>query len=314
MRDRPAVSVVVPFAGSAARLPGLAASLARLRLGAADELLIAHNHARARAGRLASVQIVPAPEVGAPGYARNIAVQRARGEWVVFIDADTVPDPGLLDAYFHPPPQPGTGILAGAIRDVPGGTGLAARHSVARGQMSQRVTLDRAGTPFAQTANVAVRREAFAGVGGFRETVRAGEDADLCFRLRRAGWQLEERPAALVEHRSRGALRPLLCQLSVHGAAAGWLQAAYPGEFPPLGPRALAAILVRCLARALAAVGRGQRERAALALLDAATIVAFESGRRRSNLARALEGLPAGRDGGSRDGGSIDGRDVAQRR
>ena len=48
--------------------------------------------------------------------------------------------------------------------------------------MSQRNTLTGV-RPYAQTAHCAVRRSAFEAVGGFREDIRSGGDADLCFRL-----------------------------------------------------------------------------------------------------------------------------------
>src|SRR5436190_688694 len=78
---------------------------------------------------------------------------------------------------------------------------LAARYAMLSRSMAQVSAGDRWG--YAQTANCAVRRTAFAAAGGFVETARSGADADLCFRLRDAGWTLEERPAAAAIHRSR---------------------------------------------------------------------------------------------------------------
>ncbi len=45
----------------------------------------------------------------------------------------------------------------------------------------------------------AVRCRAFDAVGGFRETVQAGEEPELCLRIREAGWRIEriDRPMAL---------------------------------------------------------------------------------------------------------------------
>jgi hypothetical protein len=37
--------------------------------------------------------------------------------------------------------------------------------------------------------------------GGFREDIRAAEDADLSYRLRAAGWTIEGREPATVTHR-----------------------------------------------------------------------------------------------------------------
>src|SRR5581483_10196456 len=87
---------------------------------------------------------------------------------------------------------------------------------------------------FAQTANCAVRRAAFQSVGGFAE-VRSGGDADLCLRLRAAGWRLEERRHAAVLHLNRANLASLLAQRARHGAGAAWLARRHPGAVPARG-------------------------------------------------------------------------------
>ncbi len=288
MTGRPTVSVIVPFRGSVASLEALLVRLASLQLEAGDEVIVADNRRPASRPPTvpASVRVCPTPGVRAPGFARNSAAGTATGEWLVFVDADTRPAASLLDDYFDRPPAPTTAVLAGAIVDVAADGGVAARHSVARGHMSQRATLERAGSAYVQTANCAVRRRAFAEVGGFTETIRWGEDADLCFRLARAGWGIEERPRARVEHRTRATVRGLLAQLAGHGSGAAWLNRRYPGEFPPLAPRELAGRLARAASHAARAVAHGESEQAAFALLDLATTSAFEIGRRLSNRAR----------------------------
>src|SRR6185437_15286505 len=85
---------------------------------------------------------------------------------------------------------------------------------------------------YAQTANCAIRREAFQQVGGFVEEIRSGGDADICFRLKDAGWEIESRDGALVTHTSRSRLSKLLRQRARMGAGAAWLDARHPGSFP----------------------------------------------------------------------------------
>ncbi len=238
MSGRPSVSVIVPFAGSRQQLDGLRCRLAALELGPRDELLVADNRRDAAADCVetgAAVRVLPAVGTACPGFARNRAARAARGDWLVFIDADTWPMPGLVQRYFNPPPGTDTGILAGGILDRPGGDGVAARASARRGHMSQRVTLDRAGTPYAQTANCAVRRAAFEAVGGFDEQARCGEDADLCFRLAALGWAL-------------GGAAGGVGRASDAGDAAGYARAAGPPRqrrrlaAPPLPGRVCSAV------------------------------------------------------------------------
>ena len=285
MSRRPTVSVIVPFAGSGDDLLRVIAELERIEVRGGDELMIADN--RSRSGSLSGaggpVRVLAAGGIRAPGYARNQAARVAQGEWLVFIDADTIPSPGLLDAYFIELPGPRTGVLAGTILDRPGGSGVAARRSAGRAQMSQQATLGRRGSPYAQTANCAVRSAAFEAVGGFDAEARAGEDADLCFRLARAGWRLEARANASVEHPTRATLPALLAQLARHGSGAAWLDRRYPGEFPPPGPRELIGRPLRVLAGALVALARGRPAAAFDALLELLEAWAFDLGRMLSN-------------------------------
>jgi hypothetical protein len=302
MAARPTASLVVPFAGPDAELAQLLDRLRGLRTQPGDELIVADNRPIRDSGRdrshyatdpsqSAPVLVIPAAGIASPGFARNRGAARASGEWLVFIDADTEPAADLLDAYLHrPPTQPETAILAGAIRDtLPPGTGkprAAARHAVARAQMDALVTAARASFPYAQSANVAIRRDAFEAVGGFNELARAGEDADLCFRLAAAGYGLEIRPQAIVHHRARRTLPALLRQLSQHGAGAAWCDAQHPGSFPPPTARQLAGRLARSAQRAARELRRGEREQACFAAIELAEACAFELGRLKSNRAK----------------------------
>lgn len=287
---RPSVSVIVPFAGRPEDLELLRVGLSAIELRAGDQILVADNRPGAPAaggpGGGDRVVVCAADGWRSPGCARNLGARAAVGEWLVFIDADTVPSPSLLDAYFEPPPAEETAILAGGIVDVAGSATLAARYTAERGHLSQRTTLDRRGHPYAQTANIAVRASAFRAVGGFLEYIQAGEDADLCFRLADAGWMLEERPAARVEHRTRDRVGPLLRQLVRHGSGAAWLNRRYPGEFPRPGPRELAGRTGRGLREAATALAAGKPETAERALLDLAGSAAFAIGRLCPNRAR----------------------------
>jgi mycofactocin glycosyltransferase len=287
MSDRPAVSVIVPYTGPQFELERVLDQLRALRLEHADEVIVADNRPGAQSrGGLGQVRTVAAAGIRSAAFARNRGVAAAANQWLVFIDADTSPSPTLLDDYFTLAPDPRTAILAGGIIDVAGGSTRSARYGVARRQMSHDVTLLRAGAPYAQTANCAVRRIAFDAVGGFAERARAGEDADLCFRLRDAGWGLEERTRASVEHRSRPRLSASLRQLMAHGSGAGWCDRRHPGSFPRPSARELAGRLRAGARTGLLAARRGDREGASFALLDLAGVAAFELGRLIPNRAR----------------------------
>jgi GT2 family glycosyltransferase len=286
---RPAVSIVIPFTGTPDDLGRLAGDLQGLIREPNDELIIADNRHPSSAPLPDTplppgTRIARADRLPGPASARNSGAAVASRDWIVFIDADTRPDAGLLDAYFDPAPEARTGVLAGAIVDVAARSTLLSRHDVARQRMSQNMTLRRR-WPYAQTANCAVRRAAFEAVGGFDEQAR-GEDADLCFRLFEAGWELEERTQARVEHLSRETFRPWLSQQLRHGRAAAWLNRRWPGEFPARGWRFLVNRLMHLGLQAVLALARGRTEEAGFTLLDLIRICAVEIGRLSPNRPR----------------------------
>ena len=283
---RPAVSVITPFAGADAELDALIGRLETLRVGPEDELLVADNRPRPAPGRRGSVEVVAAAGLRSPAFARNAGARRARGEWLVFVDADTTPRADLLDAYFAPPPDDEVGILGGGIRDVVDRPTRVARYIADREKLDARHALAHPHRPFFQTANCAVRRSAFERAGGFAEAARAAEDADLCWRLQDAGWRLEERPEALVEHRARETLGAFLRQMAVHGAGTAWLNRRYPGSDPPPSLRQLAGRLSWYPRTAWSRARRGEREEALFVLIDLLALSAYDAGRLRSNDAR----------------------------
>lgn len=286
---RPAVDVVVPFRGPPAELAQLAERLGCVRLRLDDSLLVVDNTpgaSRAGGDREPALAVLHADDRPTPAFARNRGAAAGTAPWIVFLDADAVPAPDLLDRYFEPPPGERTALLGGGTEDepVPAGGPPVGRYAHLRGVTSQEGAFRHGPWAYPKTANVACRRAAFTAVGGFREALRAAEDADLAYRLRAAGWELEWRERALVVHRNRQTLRDFVAQRAVHGAGGAWLDAEYPGCFPPRRLPGLIWWGVRVAAKGLlAAVRTRDRDRAICALLEPVDVIAWELGRSRSN-------------------------------
>ena len=286
---RPAVDVVVPFAGGAEALRAVVARLGSLHVREGDTVTVALNAGAGggAAGASPGVRLLDATDRRGSYHARNLAARAGGAPWLLFIDADVEPARDLLDRLFEPEPGPRTGVLAGAVVDEPpaagdGGT-AALRYAWLKSSMSQETTLGHGRWAFAQTANCAVRREAFEAVGGFADGVRSGGDADLCFRLAAAGWRLESRPGATVLHRNRTTVPKMLAQRARHGAGAAWLSREHPGSFPARNLAGLAWWGVKRAAAGASALARGDRDAALLGLLDGPAVWAFELGRRLPN-------------------------------
>lgn len=283
----------MPFRGGSEAAARTAASLARLQLRADDELVVVDNSDDGVVGafdaflsvcerKASRARIVRATAERSSYHARNVGARVTVGEWILFIDADCVPRPDLLEAYFDVPVADDCALVGGQIAGDESQRPLIARYSRARNYLSQTEGLHGKAGSAAATANLLVRRAAFEAVGGFAEGIRSGGDVDLCWRLVAAGWRLEYRPGAVVVHRHRETLFGFLAQVARYGAGARWLDGRYPGSSPrwPLGPGLLGS--GRDIASNLA---RRRFPEATYRAIDALGLVAHNVGYRASNRA-----------------------------
>lgn len=294
--------MVVPFAGGREDAERLDRSLAGLELGEDDEAIVADNSVAGMYAESPGVRVTRATRERSSYYARNAGaaatanqrdcrVSRAlrdpsftrvdEGRWLLFTDADCVPEAGLIDAYFSEPPADDVGALAGSVISDPGQQHFLARYASDRGFLDQEAGLHTAADA-AATANLAVRRAAFDEVGGFTEGIRSGGDVDLCRRLTEAGWKIERRPEAVVTHLHRESLPDLMGSIARYAAGARWLNERYPGTARawPLVPG-----LVHCCRDIAGDLARRRFEEAAFRGVDALGMFAHTIGYRRSNAA-----------------------------
>jgi hypothetical protein len=208
----------------------------------------------------------------------------ASNGWLLFLDADCVPAPGVLDAYFAEPVPDDSGAVAGLIVGDPAQRGWLPRY--ARSRSFLRVDQGLLGYEATPAGNVLVRRAAFEAVGGFAEGIRSGGDVDLSRRLAAAGWAVEHRPAAVVTHRHREGLPGFVGMIARYGAGARWLNERYPGSSPrwPLlgGLRGTASDIARLAIR-------GRLESALFRAVDGLGLIAHNLGYLASNRASGAD-------------------------
>lgn len=220
--ERPPVAVVVPFLGDAPAAERLLDDLARVRRAPGDEIVVVDNSPRPVVTARDGVRVLGATGERSSYFARDVGWRATSAPWVAFIDADCIPAPGLLDAFFAPAPPPGTGAVAGAVLDPPDRGSWPARWAAEVGVLRQSSVMSRAVWPFAVTANLLVARSALERLGGFAEGIRSGGDADMCRRLTLAGFGIAYRPRAAVEHQHRRSLGGLLRQFAQYGRGCAW--------------------------------------------------------------------------------------------
>lgn len=298
---RPSVTVIVPFRGGAEDADRALRSLARLRLGPDDEIVLADNAAGDPdlTGRLGQslarsalaggkVRVIEAGPVASSYLARNVAAQVASGEWLLFLDADCVPAPNLIDAFSLAAADPDCGAVSGTIEPLDSAAPLS-DWAVSRGVLDQKVSLAHPFRPAAVTACLAVRRSAWQQVGGFLEGIRSGGDGEFCWRLQGAGWSIAHRPEAVAGHRHRETVPAMARQMARYGAGNAWLNRRYPGSSPR--PRVLYG-LARCCAAVGVAMLSLQWRRARFKLYDAVAIASHGAGYLRSNVTRGAAPEP----------------------
>jgi len=84
--------------------------------------------------------------------------------------------------------------------------------------------------------NMAFRAECLRAVGGFDPQFRiAGDDVDLCWRLRDRGWTLGFSPAAMVWHHRRNSIRAYWRQQREYGKAEAQLARKWPHRYNGVG-------------------------------------------------------------------------------
>ncbi|MGH2861953.1 MAG: glycosyltransferase [Solirubrobacteraceae bacterium] len=256
------MSVVVPFAGSREQAQAVTVMLRGLDAREGDELIVADNSGTvadhsgtvadhsgtvadhsgtvpplpAIAGTLrpapAPLTVVRATGEASASHARNAGAAAARNDWILFLDADVIAPPDLLDSFFAEPIGEPVGAVTGDIAGIPDTRTLAARYGSARNFLGQRSHVNNPVRPRASSANLLVRRVAFEAVGGYTEGIWAAEDTDFTWRLQAAGWTLAFNKHAVVQHAYRMSLRELGRQWRGYAAGARWLSERYP-DFKP---------------------------------------------------------------------------------
>jgi cellulose synthase/poly-beta-1,6-N-acetylglucosamine synthase-like glycosyltransferase len=135
-----------------------------------------------------------------PAMARNRGAAQARGEVLVFTDADCVARPDWLSMLAARFIDPAVDVVGGGIEfDSHNYWTTSDNLSMFYEYLAIQPAGERRQLP---SLNLAIRRRIFAEIGGFDERYPrpAGEDADLTIRLRNKGHHLYFEPGAVIFH------------------------------------------------------------------------------------------------------------------
>lgn len=163
--------------------------------------------------------------------ARNLGMEEARGELLAYTDDDCIVDEDWLNhaaAGFDD-----EAWVACGGPNIPPGPRNAVEAVVAAAPGSPtHVMLNDAEAEHLPGCNLVIRKASLKAVGGFRTRYHtAGDDVDICWRLREAGGRLRFVPGAMVWHHRRRTYRAYLRQQRGYGHAEALLMKDHPGRF-----------------------------------------------------------------------------------
>jgi glycosyltransferase involved in cell wall biosynthesis len=218
------LSVIIPALNAEQFLGEQLEALARQEAGFEWEVILADNGStdgtvvlfERIAPRLRSARVVDASEHPGQAFARNAGVGAARGECLVFLDADDVAAPGYLAAMAD---ALATHPIAVARMDMDTLNDEPARIAWPEEHGDGVVVVHLGFLPAGAGGCLAVRRELFDRLGGFDVALPPAEDIDFCWRAQlEAGATLGVASGAILRYRYRRTVRGVFRQAFKYGS------------------------------------------------------------------------------------------------
>jgi glycosyltransferase involved in cell wall biosynthesis len=132
-----------------------------------------------------------------PGSARNLGWRHAQTDWVWFIDSDCVPEPEALSRLLPHLADPAVAGVGGSYGNMRPDSWLACL-------IHEEIVERHLGMPyevnFLATFNVLYRRSILEESGGFDESLKLAQDAELAYRIIKAGHRLRFASSSRVGH------------------------------------------------------------------------------------------------------------------
>ena len=232
-RTRPTVSIVVCTYNGQGTLAGCLESLLRQSHRALEVLVVDDGSTQDLAALVSSFPCVSylRQEHAGLSVARNRGLAATHGEIIAYTDDDCIADEDWLARLLLGFDDP-CWVACGGPNVPPSPRGLVEAVVAAAPGAPAHVMLDDWEAEHLPGCNLAIRRESLMAIGGFREQYRtAGDDVDVCWRLREAGGQLRFVPGAMVWHHRRRTVGAYLRQQRGYGMAEALLRRDHPGRF-----------------------------------------------------------------------------------
>jgi mycofactocin system glycosyltransferase len=232
------VTVVVPVRDNTVGLCRLLRSLRGMRVIVVDDGSAVPVQDSDFEGMRCDVLVLRHERSRGPAAARNTGLAACTTDYVAFLDSDVVPRRGWLESLLGHFCDPAVALVAPRIVSLHEPDNLVARYESVRSSldlgMREAPVVPFGPVSYVPSAAIICRRSLLVEVGGFDETLRSGEDVDLCWRFVEAGHRLRYEPIALVGHDHRTQLREWFGRKAFYGQSAAPLSVRHPGKTAPM--------------------------------------------------------------------------------
>jgi mycofactocin glycosyltransferase len=232
------VTVVIPVRDNACGLRRLVSSLRGLRIIVVDDGSSTPIERDDFVGAHSDIEVLRHPQSKGPAAARNTGLAACKTGFVAFLDSDVVPRRGWLEALLGHFCDPTVALAAPRIVGLAPTDHLVARYEAVRSSLDlgqrEAPVIPYTSVSYVPSAAIICRTSTLRDIGGFDETLRSGEDVDLCWRLVEAGARLRYEPIAQVAHDHRTQLRDWIVRKAFYGGSAAPLSVRHPDKIAPV--------------------------------------------------------------------------------
>jgi mycofactocin glycosyltransferase len=240
--DCPSVSVIVPVRNRPTEITACLEALTALDYPSDKLEIIVVDDASTDAtpsaiAEFPQVRLLKMPQHRQASYCRNRAAEIARGDLLAFTDSDCLADAGWLKELVPAFRDPTLGALGGWV-DAVGETNPLDKYEKVKSALRMGTWFRRSEKTerffYVPTCNFLVRKDLFARLEGFRESLHVGEDVDFCWRLQDEGFAMEYRPMGKISHKHRNRLGSFCARRFDYGTSETVLQQLHSGRVKTL--------------------------------------------------------------------------------
>lgn len=235
--ELPQVTIVIPTYGRNERLRHCLDSILELDYPPARMEVIVVDDASPQAVELGEkytgIKLIRLAQNSGQGAARNEAVRLAQGEIIAFLDDDCQAERGWLRALVPCFSFPDVAAAGGRVASADLSFSLQKYEEVQSPLYmgdEQRKVRKGSSLSYLATCNLLVRKETLLRIGGFDQSLRVGEDVDLCWRILAKQKTIYYLPQGLILHHHRSRLAPFLLRRFAYAQSEVELHDRYPQD------------------------------------------------------------------------------------